>query len=238
MKDIPGGATSWTPSGNERLSNNGTYVWFVRAQDSNGQGAWSEGRMFRIEAGEGFSAIAKAVNETLEKHGIDHDIIEDVIGSMNEAIKNETEFRSIDSTPLYIQGHESDNNTWYGLSAGLSITSGTNNALFGYETGTSVSSGIGNTSIGRWAGKNTSTLSTEEAMNTLKDLVPVKFNYKADKLEEYVGFIAEDVPELVATKNRKGMSPMDVVAVLTKVVQEQQETIDKLQKRIEGLERK
>lgn len=40
-----------------------------------------------------------------------------------------------------------------------------------------------------------------------------------------MGFIAEDVPELVATKDRKGMSPMDVVAVLTKVVKEQQEAI-------------
>jgi hypothetical protein len=28
------------------------------------------------------------------------------------------------------------------------------------------------------------------------------------------------VPELVATKDRKGLSPMDIVAVMTKVVQE------------------
>lgn len=37
-----------------------------------------------------------------------------------------------------------------------------------------------------------------------------------------MGFIAEDVPDLVATPNRKSLSPMDIVAVLTKVVQEQQ----------------
>ena len=37
-----------------------------------------------------------------------------------------------------------------------------------------------------------------------------------------MGFIAEDVPDLVATKDRKGLSPMDIVAVLTKVLQEQQ----------------
>jgi hypothetical protein len=73
--------------------------------------------------------------------------------------------------------------------------------------------------------ENISSLSAEEAMDTLEDLVPVKYNYKVDEQEKHVGFIAEDVPELVATKNRKGMSPMDVVAVLTKVVQEQQRTI-------------
>jgi hypothetical protein len=33
------------------------------------------------------------------------------------------------------------------------------------------------------------------------------------------------VPDLVATSDRKGMSPMDVVAVLTRVVKEQQEAI-------------
>ena len=51
---------------------------------------------------------------------------------------------------------------------------------------------------------------------------PVKYNYKADKAEKYVGFIAEEVPELVAMNDRKSLSPMDIVAVLTKVVQEQQ----------------
>jgi cell division protein FtsB len=51
-----------------------------------------------------------------------------------------------------------------------------------------------------------------------------------------VGFIAEDVPKLVATKNRKGMSAMDVVAVLTKVVQKQQRTIAELSRKVDKLE--
>ncbi len=46
-----------------------------------------------------------------------------------------------------------------------------------------------------------------------------------DKDDEYVGFIAEDVPDLVATKDRKGLAPMDLTAVLTKVVQEQQKML-------------
>lgn len=73
-------------------------------------------------------------------------------------------------------------------------------------------------------------LTSAEAMDTLKGLNPVKFSYKASSDEHHVGFIAEDVPELVASKDRKGMSSMDVVAVLTKVVQEQQKTIAELSK--------
>jgi len=81
-------------------------------------------------------------------------------------------------------------------------------------------------------------LTSAEAMDTLKGLNPVKFSYKASSDERHVGFIAEDVPKLVATKDRKGMSPMDVVAVLTKVVQEQQKTIADLSRKVAALEKK
>ena len=71
----------------------------------------------------------------------------------------------------------------------------------------------------------------------MKGLNPVTFNYKVDLQERHVGFIAEDVPELVATNDRKGISPMDVVAVLTKVVQEQRETIANLSAKVARLEK-
>jgi hypothetical protein len=76
--------------------------------------------------------------------------------------------------------------------------------------------------------ENIRDFSVDEAMDTLKELSPVKFNYKVDSRETHVGFIAEDVPALVATSDRKGMSPMDVVAVLTKVVQEQKKALKEL----------
>jgi hypothetical protein len=85
---------------------------------------------------------------------------------------------------------------------------------------------------------NISKLDTEKAMATLKAMEPVTFNYKADKSEKHVGFIAEDVPSLVATKDRKGLSSMDMVAVLTKVVQEQQKTIEGMNKDIASLKSK
>lgn len=68
-------------------------------------------------------------------------------------------------------------------------------------------------------------LTVDESREALFDLNPVRYTYKNDAEDEHLGFIAEDVPELVASKDRKGMSPMDVVAVLTKVVQEQQATL-------------
>jgi hypothetical protein len=72
-------------------------------------------------------------------------------------------------------------------------------------------------------------LTDVQALDTLNELEPTSFTYKSDSDEVYLGFIAEDVPELVATNDRKGIVTMDVVAVLTKVVQLQQAQIDALQ---------
>jgi hypothetical protein len=81
-------------------------------------------------------------------------------------------------------------------------------------------------------------LNTAEALTALQGLNPVKFTYKADKADEQVGFIAEDVPDLVATRDRQALSPMDIVAVLTKVVQEQQKAISALKAEVSELKRK
>ncbi|HEX7831680.1 MAG TPA: tail fiber domain-containing protein, partial [Thermoanaerobaculia bacterium] len=81
-------------------------------------------------------------------------------------------------------------------------------------------------------------LGRDAAFATLKGLEPVTFAYKENPGDTQVGFIAEDVPDLVATSDRKGLSSMDVVAVLTKVIQEQQRTIEEMQTRLEQLEAK
>jgi hypothetical protein len=81
-------------------------------------------------------------------------------------------------------------------------------------------------------------LDRDAAFDALRGLEPVTFAYKANPGDMQVGFIAEDVPDLVATADRKGLSSMDIVAVLTKVVKEQQQTIEDLQKRLQQLERK
>jgi Chaperone of endosialidase len=78
----------------------------------------------------------------------------------------------------------------------------------------------------RAAKENIRELTTADALRALAELNPVTYNYKVDAQEKHVGFIAEDVPELVASKDRKGLSALDIVAVLTKVVQEQKRTLE------------
>jgi hypothetical protein len=80
-------------------------------------------------------------------------------------------------------------------------------------------------------------LTPDEARAALAGLDPVKFAYRADPAERHVGFVAEDVPTLVATADRKGLSPMDIVAVLTRVVQEQQQAIAELRAEMAVLRR-
>jgi hypothetical protein len=83
--------------------------------------------------------------------------------------------------------------------------------------------------------RNIASLTSSQAIQTVTALDPVTYEHELEADETYVGFIAEDVPDLVATKDRKGLSPMDIVAVLTKVVQHQQEQIERLNREMESL---
>jgi len=103
-----------------------------------------------------------------------------------------------------------------------------------------MASGAYVTSGGAWTNsssramkENINALTLEEALATLVRLEPVHFNYISDAAEAHVGFIAEDVPDLVATSDRRGLSAMDIVAVLTRVIQAQQLQIDALQERLD-----
>ena len=69
-------------------------------------------------------------------------------------------------------------------------------------------------------------ITSEQARETVQKLQPVGFRYINEPDDQYVGFIAEDVPDLVATRDRQSLSPMDITAVLTKVVQDQDRTIE------------
>ncbi len=93
--------------------------------------------------------------------------------------------------------------------------------------------------------ENINSLTSSDALDAFSKLTPVQYNYKNEPDHRYLGFIAEDVPDLVATKNRDGLSPMDIAAVLTKVVAHQQEILkeqknqtDQLLKEFEELKNK
>jgi histone H3/H4 len=95
--------------------------------------------------------------------------------------------------------------------------------------------GVWTNSSSRDKKENIATLPADTATFALMALEPVVFNYRNETGEEYVGFIAEDVPELVATGARDALSTMDIVAVLTRVVQEQENKIKELEARLDAL---
>jgi len=102
------------------------------------------------------------------------------------------------------------------------------NGSISSSTGASLSSG------GAWTDASSRELKQDikdleyrESLNIIKQLNPVKFAYKKDPENERIGFIAEDVPDLVATDDRKGLSALQIVSALTKVVQSQQKEIQK-----------
>jgi hypothetical protein len=79
-------------------------------------------------------------------------------------------------------------------------------------------------------------LALSDAEAAFAALQPVRYVYKADPTDVHVGFIAEDVPDLVATPDRKGLSPMDIVAVLTRIVSDQEERLKAQEARLAELE--
>lgn len=78
-------------------------------------------------------------------------------------------------------------------------------------------------------------LTSGDARAAFDGLLPVTFVYRAAPGERHVGFIAEDVPDLVASADRKALSPMDLVAVLTRVVQDQDRRLAAQEQRLAEL---
>jgi|GEM_PF-4007008 len=84
--------------------------------------------------------------------------------------------------------------------------------------------------------ENISNLSTEEALATLDQLNPVKYNYKKEKsFRKNLGFIAEEMPDNLASCNKKTFSPFEIIPILTQVVKEQQKTILMMQSQLQIL---
>ncbi len=145
----------------------------------------------------------------------------------------------------------------YTLAFGRDFTASTANSAVFYSSGGTFRMGIGVpnptnaldmasgahcTFAGIWTDassreykRNIRPLTTEQALDAVLELEPVTYQSRFEDEDTYVGFIAEDVPDLVATADRRGLSPMDIVAVLTRVVQHQQQEIEGLKRELEVL---
>jgi hypothetical protein len=192
----------------------------LKSDGNVGIGTWSPAYKFEVET----------TNENAE---IVADRTDGAMNFMNATTSYAT-FGAINDFPVRIV----TNNSWR-------MQLNTDNSL-------SMRSGATCSTAGEWLDnssieykENIENLTADEALEALTSLNPVKYNYKVDKTDKQVGFIAEEVPELVATKTRKNLGAMDIVAVLTKVIQEQQKFIKEqqkinteLKKKIAGLEKK
>jgi hypothetical protein len=65
-------------------------------------------------------------------------------------------------------------------------------------------------------------LSSQEVAEFLQDLRPIKYNYKADQNRTpHAGFLSEEAPDLVTSSSKQTIYPVDILAILTKAVQDQ-----------------
>lgn len=75
--------------------------------------------------------------------------------------------------------------------------------------------------------------SAEEALAALSELESEASSDRKDYDQYPAGNNAEDVAKLITGEDRNKLSTMDIVSVLTRVVQQQQQQIDELKSRIE-----
>jgi Chaperone of endosialidase len=123
---------------------------------------------------------------------------------------------------------------------GVTFFAGINSKGEGYrlleiDNETGAVSGKFQTSSSRTLKTDIRELSTQDAATALDALEPVTFLYLATPdMGRSVGFIAEDVPDLVASHDRKTISPMEIVGVLTQVVKDLKKRLQVLEGRLAG----
>ncbi|MEK3715857.1 tail fiber domain-containing protein [Paenibacillus sp. FSL R7-0333] len=83
---------------------------------------------------------------------------------------------------------------------------------------------------------NIADIPVKEAKQLLDGLNPVSFKYKGGTKPKTLGFIAEEVPAVLADPDQRAISGMDIIAVLTSVMKDQQKAITRMQKQIDTLQ--
>jgi hypothetical protein len=85
--------------------------------------------------------------------------------------------------------------------------------------------------------ENIASLPVKRALELLNKLKPVTFSYKAENAKKQnIGFIAEDVPQIFSTSDHKSVVLMDIIGVLTTVVQKQQKEAQDMRKQVNELQ--
>jgi hypothetical protein len=70
---------------------------------------------------------------------------------------------------------------------------------------------------------------TRSALDIIRDVTVVSFNYKTDVINKHIGFIAEDTPEELSTRNKNVMDSNNTIGVLLKAIQELESKVKELE---------
>ena len=242
-QDSSGGwtAQTWDVAGNEsnffvRDATNGSKLPFriqpstpsstlcLKSDGNVGIGTWSPDADLHIHVGTSEAANFRASGDSASFD------LQDLNGPSDEKVAQ----HFVNSGVWRVRGLDDamTSETVTGISLDLGNGNvGINEASPGYEL--ELGSGAYVDALGRWRDASSrrykdgiTELAPEDALEVFEALNPVSYFRKGgDPHDRALGFIAEDVPELVVGAQRQGLAPMDFVAVLTKVVQEQQRII-------------
>jgi Chaperone of endosialidase len=164
-KEIPAPALSWTPSTGECLSRGMKYVWYVEGVDAKGEGQWSGGEGFQVEA----AALSADQNAAVQ------DVVKGYLSGegSGSGVTTNTSRQAITPstiTPSYVEGTTNSffgnqagfnttgyDDTFIGGGAGYSNTSGYANTFLGFGTGFSTKSGYNNVFLGDYTGYSSTT---------------------------------------------------------------------------------
>jgi hypothetical protein len=70
---------------------------------------------------------------------------------------------------------------------------------------------------------------TKSALDIIREVSVVSFNYKTDVINKHIGFIAEDTPEELSTRNKNVMDSNNTIGVLLKAIQELEAKVKELE---------
>jgi hypothetical protein len=70
---------------------------------------------------------------------------------------------------------------------------------------------------------------TKSALDIIREVSVVSFNYKTDIINKHIGFIAEDTPEELSTRNKNVMDSNNTIGVLLKAIQELEAKVKELE---------
>ncbi|NEP18941.1 MAG: hypothetical protein F6J97_18915 [Leptolyngbya sp. SIO4C1] len=76
---------------------------------------------------------------------------------------------------------------------------------------------------------NITDFTSQEAFELLKAMSPVKYSFSSDESQKpHIGFISENMPDLVTSVDKRAIHSLEVIAILTQIVKEYRTSIVKL----------